>query len=93
MQISPFWTTPRSTSHKFHGFFQVVVFTLSYEFTVDVHHTSSPLGHCKELEQRKRGLKAKCTAICPKETRNPTLYQGPHNPTIECQPLERDCNE
>jgi hypothetical protein len=33
-----------------------MVITLSCEFIVDVHHTLSPLGHCKELDQKKRGL-------------------------------------
>lgn len=70
-----------------------MVFTLSYEFLTYVHHTLSPLGHCKKLDQIKRGIIIECTKICPKENRNPTLCQGPHNPIAECQPLECDYNE
>jgi len=45
------------------------------------------------LVQRKRGIKIECVAICPKEFGNPTICQGPHNPSVVCQPLEHDYNE
>jgi hypothetical protein len=59
----------------------------------NVHHTSSPLGHCKKLDQRKKGIKIDYIVIYPKATRNPTLCQEPHNPIVVCQPLEHDYNE
>jgi hypothetical protein len=62
--------------HGFHGFFQVVVFTFSYEFTIDVHHTSSPLGHCKELDQRKKGIRTECVVICPKKLEIPLYVEN-----------------
>lgn len=65
----------------------------AYWFTVNVHHTSSPLGHCKKLDQRKRGIRIDCITIYLKEIGNPTFCQEPHNPTIVCEPLERDYNE
>lgn len=79
--------------HRCHGFFLVMVLTLSHWFTANVHHTSSPLGHCKKLNQRKRGIKTECVTICPKEIGNPIKCQGPHDPIVICQPLERNYNE
>jgi hypothetical protein len=78
---------------KCHGFSQVVVFKLSFWFITYLHHTSSPLGHYKKLDQINKGVKTKCVTNCPKEIGNPIICQGPHNPSIVCQPLEHDCNE
>jgi hypothetical protein len=67
--------------------------TFTNWFTIDVHHPSSPFGHYKKLDERKRGIKIKCVAICPKEIGNHTICQGSHNPNVLCQPLECDYNE